>query len=101
MKLLILSLSLFLLGCQTTTIRMSSLTMDEAGRIIEKNTMDIESVPRDWHDVYFSGYNVILRAGAAAVAADPWAEIVGEIAGPAIQAAICAQNPLLCNTQEN
>lgn len=95
MKILILIVVIFLVGCQPTTIRMSSTTMDETGLVLQKSTMDIESVPRDWKDIYFNGYNVTLRAGAAAVAENPWADVVGDIGSQIVKDAVCTQNPLL------
>jgi len=88
-------IALLLVGCQTTTIRMTSTTMDSTGQVLQESTMDIESVPRDWKDLYFSGYNVTLRAGAAAVAENPWADVVGDIGSQIVRDAVCTQNPLL------
>ena len=92
---LVLGLMSTLIGCKSTTIRMSSTTMDDTGRIIQESKMDIESVPRDWKDIYFNGYNVTLRAGAAAVAENPWADVVGDIGSQIVRDAVCTQNPLL------
>jgi hypothetical protein len=92
---LILTALVVLGGCQTTTIRMTSTTMNDTGQITQKSTMDIESVPRDWKDLYFRGYNVTLRAGAAAVAENPWTDIVGDIGSQIVKDAVCTQNPLL------
>jgi len=36
------------------------------------------------------------KTGAAVTTEDQWAKVVGEAAGPMVEAAICAQNPLLC-----
>ena len=95
MKILTLVVVIFLFGCQTTTIRLTSTTMNDTGQITQKSTMDIEAVPRDWKDLYFNGYNVTLRAGAAAIAENPWTDIVGDIGSQIVRDAVCTQNPLL------
>ena len=96
MKILVALLALVVIaGCHTTSIHMSHVTMTPDGQLIEESKMDITSVPREWKDVYFQGYNVTLRAGAAAVAENPWADVVGDVGKQVIQEAVCVQNPLL------
>ena len=92
--LILMVISASMMGCRTTTIRMSHIVVDPGG-ISTTDTMEVESIPRDWVDVDFVWYDMRLRAGAAVTAVDPWAEIVGEVGTQVIREAVCLKNPLL------
>jgi len=56
--------------------------------------------PKDLYDTDFSWPTpdgpMRFRTGKAVTTEDPWAEVIGEVAGPLVKQAFCKQNPLLC-----
>ena len=103
MKYFILASSILVASC------MSSISMSEKrGCTIDYCESVAEATykgrPKDLYDTSFTWPTahgpMRFKTGAAVTTEDPWAEIVGDMAGPAVKAAICAQNPLLCNPQE-
>jgi hypothetical protein len=50
---------------------------------------------KDLYNTDFKWGVMRFRTGAAVTAEDPYTDLMEEIAGPVVQAAVCAQNPLL------
>ena len=50
---------------------------------------------KDLYNTDFKWGVMRFRTGAAVTTADPYSDLLEEIAGPVVKAAVCAQNPLL------
>ena len=72
-------------GCTSAEFCASVTEVTYRGRA--KDLMDVAMV---WRNTFS------LKLGKATTAADPYNDLLIEVGGPIVEAAICAQNPLSC-----